>query len=75
MYQNSGGKIEFYGSGMSVSYKDSLNVFIYLSGITKYIQTMLIHNINLRSSDMIKFNYRSFNFFSKNRKQIIHNEE
>ena len=55
---------------MSVSYKDSLNVFI-----TKYIQTMHIHNINPRSSDMIKFNYRSFNFFSKNRKQIIHNEE
>ena len=36
----------------------SLNVFI-----TKCIQTMHIHNINLRSSDMIKFNYRSFNFF------------
>ena len=53
MYQNSGCKIEFYGSEMSVSYKDSLNVFIYLSGITKYIQTMHIHNINLRSSDMI----------------------
>ena len=43
---------------MSVSYKDSLNVFI-----TKYIQTM--HNINLRSSGMIKFNYRSFNFFER----------
>ena len=56
MYQNSGGKIEFYGSEMSVSYKDNLNVFIYLSGVTKYIQTMHIHNINLRSSDMIKFN-------------------
>ena len=45
VYQNSGGKIEFYGSEMSVSYKDSLNVFIYLSGITKYIQTMHIYNI------------------------------
>ena len=45
---------------MSVSYKDSLNVFI-----TKYIQTMHIHNINLRSSDMIKFNYCSFNFFER----------
>ena len=65
MYQNSGGKIEFYGSEISVSYKDSLNVFIYLSGITKYIQTMHIHNINLRSSDMIKFNYRSVNFFQR----------
>ena len=45
---------------MYVSYKDSLNVFI-----TKKIQRMHmhIHNINLRSSDMIKFNYRSFNFF------------
>ena len=70
MYQHSGGKIEFQGSEMSVSYKDSLNVFII-----KYIQTMHIHNINPRSSDMIKFNYRSFNFFSKNIKQIIHNEE
>ena len=47
-------------SEMSVSYKDSLNVFI-----TKYIQTMHIHNINPRSSDMIKFNYRSFNFFQR----------
>ena len=65
MYQNSGGKIEFYRSEMSVSYKDSLNVFIYISGITKYIQTMHIHNINLKSSDMIKFNYRSFNFFKQ----------
>ena len=55
-------------------YKDILKN-IYLSGITKYIQTMHIHNINLRSPDMIKFNYRSFNFFSKNRKKIIHNEE
>ena len=55
---------------MSVSYKDSFNVFI-----TKYIQTMHSHNVNPRSSDMIKFNYRSFNFFSKNRKQIKHNEE
>ena len=55
---------------MSVSYKDSPNVFI-----TKYIQTMHLHNINPRSSDMIKFNYRSFNFLSKKRKQIIHNEE
>ena len=55
---------------MPVSYKDSLNVFI-----TKYIQTMHIHNINPRSSDMIKFIYLFFNFFSKNRKQIIHNEE
>ena len=45
---------------MSVSYKDSLNVLI-----TKYIQTMHIHNINLRLSDMIKFNYRSFDFFFK----------
>ena len=45
---------------MSVSYKDSLNVFI-----AKYIQTMHIHNINLRSSDMIKFNYGSFNFFER----------
>ena len=65
MYQNSGGKIEFCGSEMSVSYKDSFNVFIYLSGITKYIQTMHSYNINLRSSDMIKFNYRSFNFFQR----------
>ena len=65
MYQNSGGKIEFYGSEMSVSYRDSLNVFIYLSCITKYKQTMHIHNINLRSSDMIKFNCRSFNFFQR----------
>ena len=48
---------------MSVSYKDSLNVIV-----TKYIQTMHIRKINPRSSDMIKFNYRSFNFFSKNRK-------
>ena len=70
MYQHSGGKIEFWGSEMSVSYKGSFSVFI-----TKYIQTMHIHNINPRSSDMIKFNYRSFNFFSKNRKQIKHNEE
>ena len=60
MYQHSGGKIEFYGSEMSVSYKDSLNVFI-----TKYIQTMHIHNINPRSSDMFKLNYRSFNFFQR----------
>ena len=60
MYQHSGGKIEFWGSEMSVSYKDSLNVFT-----TKYIRTMHIHNINSRSSDMIKFNYRSFNFFQR----------
>ena len=45
---------------MSVSYKDSLDVFI-----TKYIQTMHIQNINLRSSDMIKFNYRLFNFLER----------
>ena len=55
---------------MSVSYKDSLNVFM-----TKYIQTMYIHSINPMSPDMIKFNYCSFNFFSKKRKRIIHNEE
>ena len=49
-----------WGSEMSVSYKDSLNVFI-----TKHIQTMHIHNLNLRLSDMIKFNYCSFNFFEE----------
>ena len=63
----SGGKVEFYGSELSVSYKDSLNVLFYLSAVTKYIQTMHIHNINLRLSDMIKFNYRYFNFFHDQR--------
>ena len=68
MYQNSGSKIEFCGSEISVSYKDSLNVSIFKSSITKYIQTMHIRYVNPRWSDIIKFNYRSFNFFSKNRK-------
>ena len=45
----------------------------YIKFLTKDMQTKHIHYVNPRSPDMIKPNYRSFNFFSKNRK--IDNEK